>query len=93
MDLMEFGITNPNSSAVYVSFYTTTSGTTTVGTTTPVYGPILIPASDAHVRMRAQIRSFPLASFGAAITVAATTTATGNTSPTSDVLVEIQYIV
>jgi hypothetical protein len=68
---------NPNTSAAaYVQFFDT-SGTVTLGTTTPVWS-IGIPASSA-----ANLDLVPGMTFSNAIKVAATTTATGSTAPTT----------
>lgn len=89
--LKEFTCNNTdNSTDVYISFYQETSGSTTVGTTTPVYGPKLVPAQ-AELTLGGDDPSNPLASFNNAITVAVTTTKTGSTSPTSDCAVELHY--
>lgn len=85
-----YRITNSNISDVYVHFYQETSGNVTVGTTEPMTGPILVPAS-SQLYIRANSYTTPECFATDAITVAATTTETGSESPTSDVSVEIFY--
>jgi hypothetical protein len=68
---------NPNATAAYIQVFNTASGSVTLGTTTPVY-VITIPAtSGANVEFSNGI------AHSTAITYAATTTATGNTAPSS----------
>lgn len=90
-----YSITNSNTTDVFVHFYDSTSGTVTVGTTSRAYGAVLIPAAasgySTQVVIRANDQSNPLQFFNTAITVAATTTESGSTSPTSDVTVELFY--
>jgi hypothetical protein len=92
-----YTITNSNTTDVYVKFYDASSGNVTVGTTTPVYGAVLVPAASSGNATQVVIRSLnqtePLQNFSTAITVAATTTENGSTSPTSDITVELFYYV
>lgn len=90
-----YSITNTNTTDVFVHFYDNTSGNVTVGTTASTYGGVLVPAASAgnstQVVIRANDQSNPMQYFNTAIVVAATTTETGSTSPTSDVTVELFY--
>lgn len=88
--LKELTVENPSGNGtVYASLYQETSGSVTVGTTTPKYGPK--PISDGSTLLiGCDSESTPLAFFNGAITVCITTTPTGSTSPTSDCRVEIQ---
>lgn len=77
-------IYNPNSSSSFVQFYNVAQGSVTVGTTTPNY-TLFIPAQggvDGGI--------LPIA-FSTAITIAATTTITGGTAPSTALLVNLQY--
>jgi hypothetical protein len=77
-------IYNPNSSAAFVQFYNVAQGSVTVGTTTPDW-TIFVPALggvDGDI--------LPT-SFTTAITVAATTTITGGTAPSTGLLVNLRY--
>lgn len=85
-----YRITNSNTTDVYVKFYQEASGSVTVGTTEPMTGAILVPAN-SQLYVRANNYTEPECFAVNAITVAATTTEMGNTSPTSDVTVEIFY--
>ena len=78
-------VENPNSSKAYLQFYDVAAGSVTVGTTTPKLS-LLIPATGGHDGYL----PIPIA-FGTAITVAATTTATGGAAPTTGLLVNIGY--
>lgn len=78
-------IYNNNSSVMYVQFFNTASGSVTLGTTTPVYS-IGIPAtSGANVFIPQGI------AHSTAITIAATTTATGSSNPTNNVDINIFF--
>jgi hypothetical protein len=70
-------IYNPNTSAVFVQFYNTASGSVTVGTTTPLF-MITIPSSSA-----ANLAIPGGVAFGTAISWAATSTAGGNGAPST----------
>lgn len=77
---------NSNSSAAYVQFFNATTGSVTLGSTTPVLS-VGIPAGAS---------SSPALDIGwgfaTAITVAVTTTRTGSTSPSDTVDLNIAYI-
>lgn len=80
-----YHIYNPNATDIYVHVYNIAQGSTTVGTSSrtismvvPAYGVL-----DAVFPM-------PL-SFGTAITIAATTTLTGNTAPGTGLVTNIYY--
>lgn len=68
---------NPNSSVVYIQVWNVAIGSITVGTTAPTY-VIPIPAtSSGHIEFTCGIKH------GTEINVAATTTATGSTAPST----------
>jgi hypothetical protein len=69
---------NPNSSQVYIQIYNIAQGSVTVGTSTPLESIAIAPTSTGGFAM-----SFPGHQFGTAITVAATTTATGGSAPST----------
>lgn len=76
---------NPESAATFVHFYNTAQGSVTVGTTNPLFS-IQLPATSASNV------AFPHGiPFSTAITVAATTTAGGNTAPATGVSLELFY--
>jgi hypothetical protein len=70
-------IYNPNSSAAYVVVYNVASGSVTVGTTAAKWIMAIPATSAANLEMVNGI------TFDTAIAVAATTTATGNTAPST----------
>jgi hypothetical protein len=78
-------IYNSNSTAVYVQFFNTASGSVTLGTTTPVYSLGIPATAGANVMVPHGI------AHSTAIVVAATTTATGSTAPTNNVDINIFY--
>lgn len=67
---------NPNASQEYVQVYNIAQGSVTVGTSTPLESIAIAPTSTGGFVMAA-----PGQEFGTAITVAATTTATGGSAP------------
>lgn len=81
-----YHIYNPNTSDSYVQLYDVAQGGVSVGTTTPTR-TLWIPSGGAIDSQFA----IPL-SYGTAITIAATTTITGGSAPSSGLLVEIDYI-
>lgn len=76
---------NPEAAVTFVHFYNTASGSVTVGTTSPLFS-LQIPAGSA-----ANLMSDIGITFGTAITIAATTTAGGNTAPATGVSATIWY--
>ena len=76
---------NPNAAVTYVQVFDAASANVTVGTTTPTYVIPLPPASGANIEFTLGI------SHATAITVAATTTATGSSAPSSAVTGFILY--
>jgi len=68
-------IYNPNASAVYIQVFDVASGSVTLGTTTPTYVITLPATAGANVEFTNGINH------ATAITLAATTTATGSTAP------------
>lgn len=70
-------ISNPNTSSAFVEIWDVASGSVTVGTTNPKI-LLEIPASSA-----ANVEFTNGINFGTAITIAATTTAGGNTAPST----------
>lgn len=81
-----YHIYNPNSSVVYIQVFNTTSGTTTVGSTSPSF-VLAVPALGALDAMSAPL---PVA-FSTAITLAATTTFNGSTAPSTPVVTDVFY--
>lgn len=79
-----------NSSDSWIHFYNDTSGTVSVGTTEQKYGPLLIPAGGQIVNKDGTEQS-PLAFFTGGMTIAATTTENGSTSPTNQLSFELHY--
>ncbi|HEV2412232.1 MAG TPA: hypothetical protein VGS28_00295 [Candidatus Saccharimonadales bacterium] len=77
-------IYNPNSAVSFVQFYNSTTGSTVVGTS--VINPIGIPPGGASNIVAA----FGIA-FSTAITIAACTTAGGNTAPATALIANIYY--
>lgn len=67
---------NPNGSQVYVQVFNTTS--VTLGTTTPALSIAIAPSSTGGLAL-----ANPGITFSAAIAIAATTTATGSTAPST----------
>lgn len=76
---------NPEAAVTFVHFYNTASGSVTVGTTNPLFTLPIPPASAANLMSEIGI------TFGTAITVAATTTAGGNTAPSTGVSLTTWY--
>lgn len=76
---------NPEAAVTFVHFYNTAQGSVTVGTTNPLF-TLAIPAGSA-----ANLMSEIGVTFGTAITIAATTTAGGNTAPATGVSAVIWY--
>lgn len=70
---------NPEAAVTFVHFYNTAQGSVTVGTTNPLF-TLPIPAGSG-----ANLMSDIGITFGTAITIAATTTAGGNTAPATGV--------
>lgn len=75
--LYGYYIYNPNSSAQFVQFYNTASGSVTVGTTSPLF-MLTIPATSA-----ANLLNDIGITFGTAMSWAATSTAGGNGAPST----------
>jgi hypothetical protein len=76
---------NPEAAVTFVHFYNTAQGSVTVGTTNPLF-TIAIPAgAAANLALPYGI------AFSTAITVAATTTAGGNTAPSTGVSLVVFY--
>ncbi len=78
-------IYNPESAVTFVHFYNTAQGSVTVGTTNPLFTLPIPPTSAANLMSEIGI------TFGTAITVAATTTAGGNTAPATGVSLTLWY--
>lgn len=76
---------NPNSTVVYVQLFDAATGAVTLGSTAPV-AALGIPAGSA-----ANVVSAAGINFTTAITVAATTTATGSTAPASALVASFFY--
>lgn len=84
--ILNYRIANPNSTWSYIQVYNTAVAGTTVGTTVPLV-TLGIPANS--VLDGTWMFSF---NFGTAITIAATTTATGSTAPANGLIVNLGYI-
>jgi hypothetical protein len=69
---------NPNSAQVYVQVFNLASGSVTLGTTTPALFVAIAPLSTGGYAL-----SNPGINFSTAISIAATTTPTGSTAPTT----------
>jgi hypothetical protein len=74
---------NPNASNVYVQFFDMAVGSVTVGTTPPAFS-LLAPANGGIDTPWA----FPI-NFNTALTIAATTTATGSGAPASNIVANL----
>jgi hypothetical protein len=70
-------IYNPNAAAIYVQVFDVASGSVTLGSTTPTYVVTIPPAAGANVEFTLGVNH------ATAITLAATTTATGSTAPST----------
>lgn len=76
--LKGYYIYNPNSTAQFVQFYNTASGSVTVGTTNPLFMLTIPPTAAANLWMQPGGIAF-----GTAMSWAATSTAGGNGAPTT----------
>lgn len=85
--LFGYHIYNPNTSTIYVHFYDTASGSVSVGTTTRRIS-VAVPAFG----LLDSVVIYSIYSFATAISIAATTTLTGTTAPTTGLLTNIFYI-
>lgn len=85
-NLFGYHIYNPNSAVTYVQFFNVASAGVTVGSTAADM-ILAIPASG----WADSPASGPPVAFGTALTVAATTTATGSSAPTTGLLVNLFY--
>ncbi len=86
-NLYGYHIYNPNSAVIYVQMFNVASASVTLGTTPPTM-VLAVPAggwADATP-------SGPPITFNTAITIAATTTASGLTAPTTGLLTNIWYL-
>ncbi len=68
---------NPNSTVIYIQVFNVASGSVTLGTTTPTYVVPIPAAAAANIEFANGI------AHSTAITIAATTTATGSAAPTT----------
>lgn len=84
--LYGYHIENPNIQKAYVQFFNALAVNVILGTTTP-YFPLNVPAGGVLDTFLPN----PV-SFGVAHSIAATTTATGNTAPSSGLIVTIFYL-
>lgn len=80
-----YDLHNPNAAISYVQFFNAATGSVTLGTTSP-FMSIGIPANS-----RAALEFPHGVAFGTAISVAATTTRTGSTAPSSPVDINILH--
>lgn len=81
-------IHNTNAAVEFVHFYDAATGDVTVGTTVPVFSLAVASSGQRYIMPS----DFPLYEFKTAITVAASTTATGNTAPGTGLVVHIGYV-
>ena len=77
---------NPNTTAVYVQFFNALIANVTPGSTSPTFSLYLPPQTG-----RDMMRTVPL-SFATAITICATTTATGGIAPTLPIEARVDYL-
>lgn len=85
-----YNLYNPNSSLAYVHFYNVAAASVTVGTTTPIRSVALPSTANGTVAVD---REFTLGiAFGTAMSVAASTTATGGGAPSTALVVNAEYI-
>lgn len=84
--LYGYHIHNPAAGTTYIQFYDTAQGSVAVGTTTPKL-TLGLPAG-ASVDIMSAV---PGIGFGVAITIAATTTATGGTAPAGAAVANVIY--
>lgn len=82
-----YHIQNPNNSDAYLQFYDASTGSVVVGTTTPKV-TIWVPANGA---IDGPTSTEYAIAYATAITIAATTTITGGTAPSTGLLANIYY--
>ena len=80
-------IHNTNAAVEFVHFYDATAANVTVGTTTPVFSLAVASSGQRFV-----FGDFPIHEFATAITIAASTTATGAVAPGTGLVVHIGYV-
>lgn len=81
-------IHNPNAAVEFVHFYDATAANVTVGTTTPVFSVSVASSGQRHIPPQ----DLPYYEFETAITIAASTTATGAVAPGTGLVVHIGYV-
>lgn len=77
---------NPNSTVAFVQIYNALAANVTVGTTTPDLTFAVVPLGGVDMVFPVPI------GFSTAITIAATTTITGGTAPSTGLLTDIFYV-
>jgi len=85
-------VSNPTTDDVYLQLFDVAAADVTLGTTTPTLA-LMVPAGTSATDRGAMDKMFPEGLyFGAAIAVAITTTATGDTAPGTGATVNIGYL-
>lgn len=87
--LYGYHLFNPNTSSIFVQFFDALAASVIVGTTTPTF-VLTIPANATSPATLDTQLTVPI-SFGTGIVVAATTTATGSTAPTTPLNCSLFY--
>lgn len=90
-DIYFFHAVNANTADAYVQFFDAATGDVTVGTTTPDF-VLFVPGGDGtnDGAIAQQFYNAPV-HFENAVTYACTTTATGNTDPTTGLVISATY--
>lgn len=83
-------VSNPNTSDAYIQFFDKATSGVTVGTTTPIQSFLVPAATGSNAGATEKTFAFPW-KFNTAITYACTTTAAGNTDPSTGLVVNILY--
>jgi hypothetical protein len=87
--LQGFMISNPNASPCFLQVFNATSGNVTLGTTVPL---LSIPLASSNNSILGPQVNVVLGQFSTAISVAATTTATGNTTCATGVVANLWFL-
>lgn len=85
-----YNLYNPNASLAFVHFYDVAAASVTVGTTTPIRSVALPSTANGTIGIDREITLG--VAFATAISVAASTTATGGTAPGTALVVNAEYI-
>jgi len=84
-------VSNPNSADAYLQLFDLATGDVTVGTTTPKQS-YLVPAGDGTLDGGIDMFFTDGMQFEVALTYACTTTATGNTDPTTGLVLNFWFL-